>query len=126
MLFKDKDKKEDSEPFENPNIKSVEIQVERELNQVYNKGMRKCEIYKEAVRFFGEVRHPENNIKDIDFYKSKFAFALVDFRTVNEKDLVDTGRRLVDMQAGVLLEISEEATKTTWKYYFLSEELCLQ
>ena len=61
------------------------------------------------VRFFGDVAHPENNIKEIDFLKSKYAF-VVDFRTVNEKDVVDSGRKLVGTQAGVLLEIEKGPT----------------
>ena len=109
VLFKEKGKVGDSESFENPKITKVDVNVEGDAIQVYSKGMRKSDIYKEAVRFFGDTKHPENNVGEIDFLKSKYAL-VIDFRTVNEKDVVDTGQKLVSTQAGVLLEIQKEET----------------
>ena len=35
----------------------MEVNVEGDANQIYNKGIRKSDIYKEAVRFFGDTKH---------------------------------------------------------------------
>ena len=99
----------DSKFFENPKVTKVDVSVEGDANQVYNMGIRKSDIYKEAVRFFGDTKHPENNVSEIGFLKSKYAL-VIDFSTVNEKDVVDTGQKLVGTQAGVLLEIQKKAT----------------
>ena len=61
------------------------------------------------MRFFGDNQHPENNISEIDFLKSKYAL-VIDFRTVNEKNVVDTVGNLMGSQAGVLLEFTKKAT----------------
>ena len=49
VLFREKGKKGDSEAFENANIKNVQIQIEGVANQIYNKGMRQGDIYKECA-----------------------------------------------------------------------------
>ena len=108
VLFREEGN-EDSEHFANANIESVKVRVEGEANQVYNSSIQKSYIYKETVRSFGNKQHPEDNVIEIDFLKSKYAL-VVDFRKVNEKNVLYTGRNLVGNQAGVLLEITKKAT----------------
>ena len=109
LLFKEKGQ-ENTEVFSDPNIKSVKVSIEGVPLQVYNNyGIRKSDIYKDALRFFGDPEHHERNLEVEEFYNNKFAL-VVDFRTVPEKDVVDTGRNLMGTQAGLLLEITKEAT----------------
>ena len=78
--------------------------------QVYNNyGIRESDVYKEALRFFGRPDYPEGNLEVEEFYNGKTAF-VVDFRTVPEKDVINTGRKLQGTQAGLMLEITKEAT----------------
>ena len=96
--------------FSDPNIKNVKVSIEGEPLQVYNNYViRESDIYKETLRFFGDPNNPEGNIDIEEFYGGKYAL-VIDFRTVPEKDVVDTGRKLLGTQAGLLLEITREAT----------------
>ena len=109
LLFKEKGQ-ENTEVFLDPNIKGVKVSIEGVPLQVYNNyGIRESDIYKEALRFFGDPDHLERNLEVEEFYNNKFAF-VVDFRTAPEKDVVDTGRKLLRTQAGLLLEITKETT----------------
>ena len=118
ILFREEGN-EDSENFANAAIEAVKVTVEGEANQVYNSGIRKSDIYKEAVCFFGDCKHPENNIKEIDFLTNRYTL-VIDFRTVNEKNVVNTGRNLMGSQAGILLEITKKATSKNLKAHIFS------
>ena len=109
LLFKEAGQ-ENTEVLSDPNIKGVKVSIEGKPLEVYkNYGIRESDIYKEALRFFGDPEHPERNLEVEEFYNNKFAL-VVDFRTVPEKDVVDTGRKLAGTQAGLLLQITKEAT----------------
>ena len=109
LLFKEAGQ-ENTEVFLDPKIKGVKVSIEGKPLEVYNNyGIRESDVYKEALRFFGDPEHPERNLVVEEFYNNKFAL-VVDFRTVPEKDVVDTARKLVGTQAGLLLEITKEAT----------------
>ena len=90
LLFKEKGK-ENMEEFANPNIENAKVSIEGVPFQVFNNhGIRKTDIYKEAVRLFGDQDHPERNVGEVEFHTGgKYAF-VIDFRTVPEKDVVDT------------------------------------
>ena len=109
LLFKEKGQ-ENTEVFSDPNIKNIKVSIEGEPLQVYNNyGIRESDVYKEALRFLGDPNNPEGNLEVEEFYGGKFAL-VIDFRTVPERDVVDTGRKLLGTQAGLLLEITKEAT----------------
>ena len=109
LLFKEKGQ-ENTGVFADPKITGAKVSIEGVPLQVYNNyGIRESDIYKEAPRFFGSPDYPDANLEVEEFYSGKTAF-VIDFRTVPEKDVVDTGRKLVGTQAGLLLEITKEAT----------------
>ena len=111
LLFKEKGK-ENTEEFADPKITNVKVSLEGVPLQVYNNfGIKESNIYKEALRFFGRPEYPEGNLDIEEFYNGKTAF-VVDFRTVPEKDVINTGRKLEGTEAGLMLEITKEATAT--------------
>ena len=52
ILFKDPDSK-DSEVFENAAVESIDVTIEGKLNIIYERGIRREDIYREASRLFG-------------------------------------------------------------------------
>ena len=46
-----------------------------------------------------------------EFYPDKFA-CVIDFRTIDDEDVSESGRKLIETQAGILLEIEKEVTTT--------------
>ena len=109
LLFKEKGK-ENAEEFADPKITNVKVSMEGVPLQVYNNyGIKESDIYKEALRFFGRPEYPEGNLEVDEFYDGKTAL-VIDFRTVPEKDVINTGRKLEGTQAGLMLEITKKAT----------------
>ena len=110
LLFKEK-RKESTEEFANPNIENAKVSVEGVPFQVFNNyGIRASDIYKEGVQLFGDPKHPEQNVGKVNFLTGgQYAF-VIDFRAVPEEDVVDTGRKLIGTQAGLLIEIKKKAT----------------
>ena len=95
----------DSKNFPFAGLTKVNVTVEGNPNDVYSEGLAKRDIYDEARRFFGF-----SYVSRRKFYTDKFA-CVVDFRTVNDKNVSGTGRRLIGTNAGVL-EIEKETTTT--------------
>ena len=110
VLLYSKKNASDSEEFVNSEVKKVKI--EGIPNSVYSQGLVKSSIYDEARRFFATTKDNNNdNLSKLEFLKDKYAL-VIDFRTVDQEDVVNSGRRLVGAQAGVLLEIGKETTTT--------------
>ena len=107
ILFKEKGEEGNSEHFSNPIIEKVKINLEGDSGQVFSTGMRKSDLHKEAVRFYGN--NEESDVDLVSFLKDNYAL-VIDFRTVNEKNVVDSGRKLIGTQVGLLLEITKKAT----------------
>ena len=72
-------------------------------------------MYREAVRFFnnddckkylGTTCVPRRK-----YYTDEFA-CVIDFRTVDGNTTSGSGRKLIGTQAGILMEIEKEVTKT--------------
>ena len=82
LFFKEKGK-ENTEEFANPNIENAKVSVEGVPFQVFsNYGIRASDIYGEAIRFFGDPKHPERNVGKVNFLTGgKYAF-VIDFRAV--------------------------------------------
>ena len=107
MLFKEKGDVTDSEKYVYPNITDVKITVEGVPNVIYNQGMKKDKLFKEARRFF---LNKKRDVMEIDnFYTNNFAL-VIDMRTFNDGNVVGSGKKLINAQSGVLLEITKEAT----------------
>ena len=105
----------DSEEFVSPNLTKVNVTVEGNPNDIYSNGLAKRDMYREAVRFFRsstcEKYLGSKCVSRRKFYADKFA-CVIDFRTVDDKNVSGSGRKLVGTQAGILMEIEKEATTT--------------
>ena len=109
----------DSEEFVNFGVQSVKVSIEGNLNSVYSQGLVKSDVYDKARRFFGTKENLSNdNLTKLEFLKNKYAL-VIDFRTVDQEDEVNSGRRLVVAQAGVLLEITKKATTHLLAHIFV-------
>ena len=75
---------------------------------MYSQGLTRPNVYDEARRFFKRGKDPcnDNNLSRLDFFKGKYA-VVIDMRTVDQEAIVNSGRRLVGTQSGVLLEIEK-------------------
>ena len=107
MLFREKGET-DLEKFMNPNITSVKITIEGVPNMVYSQGLPSKRIFEEAQRLF-EHNMEDPEMKVTDFYKDKYAL-WIDLRTTSSKNTVNEGKKLVQTQSGLLLEIGKTAT----------------
>ena len=103
----------DSEHFLFPNLTQVDVTVEGNPNDIYSRGLAKRNMYREAVRFFGnddcEKYIGTECISRRQYYTDKFA-CVIDFRTVDDDTVSGSGRKLIGTQAGILLEIEKEVT----------------
>ena len=83
--------------------------IEGNPNSMYSQGLVKSDIYDEARRFFRTTKDSNNdNLSKLDFLKDKYAL-FIDLRTVDQENTVNSGRRLVGTQSGVLLQIEKDA-----------------
>ena len=112
LLFTKKDTT-DSEEFLFPNLTNVDVSVEGTPNAIYSDGLKKRDMYKEAVRYFGASTCDKylgsKCVSRRKYYTDKFAL-VVDFRTVDDDTVSGSGRELVGTQVGILMEIEKEAT----------------
>ena len=100
----------DSEEFYNVEVEKVKVTIEGNPNSVYSQGLVRSEVYDEARRFFGSTTDASNdNLTKLEFLKNKYAI-VIDLRTVNDENVVHSGRKLVGVQSGILLEIEKSAT----------------
>ena len=111
LLFTKKDST-DSEEFCNTEVENVKVMIEGNPNSVYSEGMSRSRVYEEAVKFFGSQKDKTNdNLKEVDFLKSKYC-VVVDMRTVDEENVVHSGRHLKGVQSGILIKVQKLATST--------------
>ena len=121
LLFKSKTPG-GSEEYVYPHIDSVKVTIEGVPNSVYSQGIPKSRFYEEAGRLFG--CNDERAISICKFYKDQFA-CVVDLRTHNDNHANGTGKKMVNMQSGILLEIKKKATAANvmCKIFILSDGL---
>ena len=114
LLFTEKGSK-DSEHFPFPDLTNVKVDVQGTPNDIYSAGLAKRDMYDEAVRFFNnddcEKYLGSTSVSCRRYYTDKFA-CVMDFRAVNDNTVSGSGRHLVGVQAGILMEIDKEATTT--------------
>ena len=100
----------DSEEFCNAEIEHVKVSIEGNPNSVYSQGLTRSEIYNEARRFFGKAKDVNNdNLSKLNFLKDKYAL-VIDLRTVDQENVVHSGRNIIAVQSGILLEIEKLVT----------------
>ena len=108
LLFKNKTVT-DSEEFVYPNITEVKISIEGIPNSVYSQGMPKRRIFEEAYRVFHCGFTPCDSVVSVEkFFKDSFAL-VVDLRTFDDNFVYGNGKKLVNTQSGLLLEIKKKA-----------------
>ena len=108
----------DTEEFYNPKITKVEVTVEGLPNELYAQNMEYRHQYDEIVKHFAEGRLKEagaiqedlqlHNVNIASYYTDKYALWL-DFRTIDDNRLHDSGRRLENTSEGIRLQITKKA-----------------
>ena len=113
-----------SEEYVYPNIESVRVTIEGVPNSVYSQGISKSRFREEAGRLFERYCNPERSVSLREFYKDQVA-CVVDLRTHDDNFATGTGKKLVNTQSGVLLEIKKLATTANvmCKMFILSDGL---
>ena len=94
--------------------------MEGKPNQLYARGMRSFQQYDEASKYFAEGKQRDNNANEVqaqlqlhdlsvsEYLVNKYALWL-DFRTIDENVLHGMGRKIVDEQEGITLQIEKKA-----------------
>ena len=108
LLFKSKTPS-GSEEYVYPNIEGVKVTIEGVPNSVYSQGIPKSRFHEEAGRLFGRYHNCEKTVPIREFFKDQFA-CVIDLRTYEDSYAVGIGKKLVNTQSGVLLEIKKLAT----------------
>ena len=108
----------DTEEFLNPKITKVEVTVEGMPNELYAQNMEYRHQYDEIVKHFAEGWLKEagaiqkdlqlHNVNIALFYTDKYALWL-DFRTIDDNILHDSGRQLENTSEGIRLQITKES-----------------
>ena len=106
----------DMSKFYNPKIQKVSVAIEGKPNQLYSQGMRSCEKYNEARKYFTEGRLANDVQAQLQLYDVSLAEYLVnkyalwlDFRTIDENKLHGIGRRIENASEGITLQIEKKA-----------------
>ena len=124
ILFTKKSGRVGSEEYVYPNIERVKVTIEGSPNMVYSQGIPKNRLYSEAKRLFNQVDDYDRLIRVQSFYKDRFAL-VIDLRSIEDNMKHATGKKIVNTQSGVLLEIAKLATGVdlTCRIYVLSDTL---
>ncbi|CAB4011381.1 Hypothetical predicted protein [Paramuricea clavata] len=100
-----------SEEYIYPNIDKVNLTIEGVPNAVFSQGLHKNKFFEEAKRFFCpmcEKSMADEFMSISRFFSSGFAL-VIDLRTTQD-DTTGGGRKIVNTQSGVLMEIKKQAT----------------
>ena len=93
----------DSEKFVNPDIKSVQINIDGVPNMLYSKGMLPTDQWESIKQRF--PRSLESEVTETEFYtEDKFAL-WIDLRSHADNEIHGSGLALKDTRDGVKLEI---------------------
>ncbi|CAB4004522.1 Hypothetical predicted protein [Paramuricea clavata] len=101
----------DSEEYIYPNIDKVNLTIEGVPNAVFSQGLHKNRFFEEAKRFFCPMckKSMADEFMSISrFFSDGFAL-VVDLRSTQD-DTTGGGRKIVNTQSGVLMEIKKRAT----------------
>ncbi|CAB4005574.1 Hypothetical predicted protein [Paramuricea clavata] len=101
----------DSEEYIYPNIDKVNLTIEGVPNAVFSQGLPKSRFFEEAKRFFCpmcEKAMADEFMSISKFFSTGFAL-VVDLRSTQD-DTTGGGRKIVNTQSGVLMEINKRAT----------------
>ena len=104
----------DSESFVSANIQSVEVDLEART-MLRNNGLREEDLYEEARRLF-RAKSCSDGMSKLRFEKNAFALVL-DFRTVNQDNVVASGFKLTGTQNGLKIRVKKRPTTKDLNVY---------
>ena len=108
LLFKNKTVT-DSEEFVYPKITEVKVSIEGIPNSIYSQEIPKNRFFEEAFRIFHCGYESCESVMTLEkFYKDSFALC-IDLRTINDDFVYGDGKKIVNTQSGILLEIKKTA-----------------
>ena len=111
------------ENFTYPNISDVKLTIEGVPDSVYSQGIPKSRFYDEPKRFFQMV--DKDQFMTVEkFLKEKFAL-VIDLRSIQVNNKTGIGKKIVNPQNGMLLEIKKTATTSdrNCNIYIISDAL---
>ena len=112
----------DSKEYVYPNIESIKVTIERIPNSVYSQGIPKSRLFELAGRVF-KLNSKDQFMSVQKFYKDHFV-PVVDLRTINDSFTSGNGKKLVNTQSGLLLEVKKATTTNVMcKIFVLSDGL---
>ena len=105
----------DTGKFYNQKIQKISVIVEGKPNQLYDQGMRSFEQYDEICKYFTEGKNPNevqkhlhlHNVNVGEYLTDKYALWL-DFRTIDENFLHETGTRIENALESITLQIEKK------------------
>jgi hypothetical protein len=103
-----------TEKFVYPNLENIKVTIEGIPSAIYNQGIVKRRMFEEAQRVFEYHTDNPNMSYDNFFRGDKFA-AVVDLRSICDKHVTGSGRKLTETQSGIMLEIKKKATTANVK-----------
>ena len=106
----------DTSKFYNPKTEKVSVTMEGKPNQLYSQGMRSFEQYDETHKYFAEGRLANEVQAQLQLYDLNVGKYLVnryalwlDFRTIDENELHETGRQIGNTSGGITIQIEKKA-----------------
>ena len=106
----------DMSKYYNPKIQNVTITMEGKPNQLYSQGMRSLEQYDEADKYFAKERLANETQAQLQLYDLSVGEYLVnkyaswlDFRTIDENELHETGRQIGNTSRGITMQVEKKA-----------------
>ena len=102
-----KEGERDSEKFVNPDIKSININIDGMPNRLFSKGMVPSDFWESIKRRMGGA----GKVKEEDFYTDKFAL-WIDLRTFYDNGIHGGGLHINTTRDGVKLEIKRKTSGT--------------
>ncbi|CAB4001811.1 Hypothetical predicted protein [Paramuricea clavata] len=101
----------DSEEYIYPNIDKVNLTIEGVPNAVFSQGLPKSRFFEEAKRFFCPMceKSMADEFMSISRFFSNGFTLVIDLRSTQD-DTTGGGRKIVNTQSGVLMEIKKRAT----------------
>ena len=115
----------DSEEFVYPNLQKVSVTVEGIPNTVYSQGVPKSRFYDEAKRLLSNGDDKDQYMSVERFFEDKFSL-VIDLRAHEEQSKTGHGKKIINTQNGILLEISKgtHTGNLNCHIFVVSDALC--
>jgi len=100
----------DSEKFVFPDIKKVKVTINGSPSMLYNEGIVGTDLWREARRFFVREKNKTEHMNLKLFLAGDRFGLLVDLRSMADRSMHGSGKRLVNTTDGVQLELERKAS----------------